>query len=273
MTLIFTHSQLCLHFLFSQSVLFWEGALIMNLRIAICDDDNKILRQINSHLFTYSMKHDDNFDISCYSSADELLNDYNGPGSFHVMLLDVEMPGMSGLELGQVIRNKPDRSVRIVYISNYPEYMQESFNVRAFYYLNKPVEYSRLSDVLDRIMDDYKGLESCRLTVESDNGIEVIDFIDILYIEALKDARNRLRLVMNTGELITRGNLSDYTDIQNNFYHVHRSYIVNLLHVHRIEQTTIYLDNNDSIPLSRRRQHEFKQLFSKQILKINQQSY
>ena len=121
----------------------------MKINIAICDDDITIIELIESFISSFHIKNDYNFDVSVskYNSAESLLNDYTVPESFDILFLDVEMPRMNGLALAQRIRNLPDNQVKIIFVSNYPEYMQESFDVQAFNYLKKPLSYERFSDV------------------------------------------------------------------------------------------------------------------------------
>ena len=63
----------------------------------------------------------------------------------------MEMPGRNGIETAQEIRNLPDRNVLIAFITSFPEYMQDSFDVQASQYLTKPISYELFEQKLDRL--------------------------------------------------------------------------------------------------------------------------
>lgn len=247
----------------------------MELNIAICDDEPQNIHLISSYISTYEIEYDDNFKVSAYNMAQSLLNNYKSSGTFHIIFLDVEMPDMSGLELAQKIRMLPDRKVKIVFISNYPKYMQDSFNVQAFHYLKKPVSYEQFKNIMKRLINELAEDTFSRLLITDGEISELIDYSDILYFETIKNERNRLRLVLRHCERIIRGTLSEYESILKDkaFFSPHRSYLVNLRHVHYIKKDCIALDNEISLPLSRHREKEMKKLFTKQILNIYQSNY
>lgn len=247
----------------------------MNLNIAICDDDPQQIQIISSYITTYEIEYDNDFRISAYSSTGSLLDAYNKPGVFHIIFLDVEMPDMSGLCLAEKIRSIPDRKVKIIFISNYPEYMQESFEVQAFHYIKKPVSYEQFKRIMNRIIDEFTENTFQRLIINNGECSELIEHSDILYFETVKNERNRLRIVLNNGERNIKGALSTYEALLKNnaFFSPHRSYIVNLRHVHLIKKDSIILDNNMEIPLSRRRERSMKELFTRQILSIYKNQY
>lgn len=247
----------------------------MNLNIGICDDEMQHVHQLNSYLNTYEIETDHNFGISSHITAADLLKAYKEPKPFHILFLDVEMPEMNGLELAKRIRSIPDKQVKIIFISNYPEYMQESFDVQAFYYLNKPVSYESLKDIMERIITEFTDDTFSRLVINNGDSSELINYADILYLEALKNERTTLRLVMTHGERIIKGTLSEYEELlkDTGFISSHRSFLVNLKHVKLIQKNRIVLNNECNVPLSRRREKDIKKIFAKQVLHMYQKNY
>ena len=112
----------------------------MKFNIAICDDEQNASTHLVELLRVLEVQHDYGFSITVYNSSKQLLDTYQTPHKYDILFLDVEMPELSGLELARIIRNLPDSAVKIIFTSNYPQYMQDSFNVSAFQYLQKPIQ-------------------------------------------------------------------------------------------------------------------------------------
>ena len=116
----------------------------MYFKTAICDDNITEINILTNYLKQYEIEYDIEFKTDLYSSADALIEKYISVGMYDLLFLDVEMPGKNGLDAASIIRQRGDRDVRIIFVSNYPEYMQDSFNVQAFHYLSKPLSYECL---------------------------------------------------------------------------------------------------------------------------------
>ena len=76
----------------------------MNLKIAICDDEKKDISKLQKYISQYNIKTDNNIMVSTYNSASKLLLDYNN-FSFDVVLLDIEMPNINGLDIARQLRD------------------------------------------------------------------------------------------------------------------------------------------------------------------------
>ncbi len=108
----------------------------MIFKVAICDDEANDIFLLKNHLQKIGADLDIDFEITTYNDSRLLLSDYVLPGTFHILFLDVEMPEPNGIAAAQRIRSLPDRDVRIVFVSSYPQYMKDSFNVQTFQYLH-----------------------------------------------------------------------------------------------------------------------------------------
>ena len=247
----------------------------MNLNIAICDDDIDEIKLISSLIDRYQIQYNNNIFIDTYTSPDSLLANYTHAGKYNILFLDVEMPGMNGLELADRIRRLPDKQVKIVFVSNYPEYMQDSFNVQAFHYIKKPLTFERFSDLLERIISEYEDNNSSKFVFKHEDHSELINMSDILYIETIKGRRDYIKIVTIDGEYEGKGSLSEYEEslASESFIAPHRSILVNLNHVKLIYKNELVLDDDSHVPLSRRREKEIRELFSRQYLTIHQKMY
>lgn len=242
----------------------------MNLKIAICDDNEQDIDRIHTCLEQYEIRHDIDFEVSQYTTPKSLLLAYDVGSLFHVLFLDVEMPEMNGIELAKHIRYQKDSHTIIVFISNYPRYMQDSFEVRPFHYLTKPLQEKEFTKVMSRIIQEYEDSKIHKLIILEDKQEELINLHDLLYIEALKTKKGYLLYRLNDHSLQGKGNLKDLVQelAPYHFFLCHRSILVNISYIHYIRGNSITLKNGSYLPLSRRKEKELKALFSKRILTL-----
>ena len=146
----------------------------MLFKVAICDDEEKDIQTIQRFLHIYEMQHDIDFEINTFQNSTKLLEKYDSAGRYNILFLDVEMPKLSGLEVAAHIREIPDRMAKIVFVSNFPEYMQDSFNVEAFHYFPKPFLFEDFEKLLFRIIKSYRESENASFLLKEDGAEEVI---------------------------------------------------------------------------------------------------
>lgn len=244
----------------------------MIFKVAICDDDKKDIQTIKQFLNTYEINYDIDFEISVFTDSRILLHTYNTSGKFHILFLDVEMPGMNGLELAKSIRNIPDKLVKIIFVSNYPEYMQDSFNVQAFQYFPKPLQYEKFQELMQRIITDYKESAVTKLLIKEDGAEELVYIEDIISIESTNSKKKQLCITLKDKKVTVQGILSDWNNMlgEYSFLSPCRGFLINLNHIHYIKEDDLIMSNNESIPMSRRQEKEIRKQFSKQLLNINQ---
>ena len=242
----------------------------MIFKVAICDDDKQDIEIIKKYLNDYSFQQDIDFEIYIFSNSELFLSQYTEPNTFHILFLDVEMPRMSGLEVATKIRQLPDKHAKIIFVSNYPEYMQDSFNVQAYHYLVKPLKYSTFSDVMGRILTDYQESHITKMLVKDDGQESLVFLNDIIAIESLDSKKKQLKIILSQKEIITTGLINEWEKELNsqNFVSPARGFLVNLLHIHFIEDTSLIMSNNINIPLSRRKEKELRSLFTKRLITI-----
>lgn len=240
----------------------------MNLKVAICDDEKEQLNILTDYLHKYELQSTIDFDITSFSSSSLLLQTYSVANMFHILFLDVEMPEINGLELANKIRALPDKNVHIIFVSNYPKYMQSSFNVQAYHYLQKPVAYKDFEQIMNRLVEDYEESSTYKLLIQSDGSEVIVNIRDILYIETIKNVRDKMHFHLAHETIEARGTLANYEGILKNhsFCLASRGYLVNLAHAKSLKKNDILLDNGETIPMSRRCEKEIHSKFSKNII-------
>lgn len=121
------------------------------LRIAVCDDEIKELNQTEKLLNAYLQAHPQlNGQVSTFSDAKSLLAQREVQGHFDLYVLDIIMPEMSGIETGRQLRALGDHG-EIIFLTNSNEFAADSYDVRAFFYLLKPVEKDKLFQVMNGV--------------------------------------------------------------------------------------------------------------------------
>ena len=242
----------------------------MTLNIAVCDDDFQQLNLLKSYLISYQMNYNVDFCVTYFNSGTELVNSLSS-NNYHVIFLDVEMPKYNGIEIAKMVRDLTGDFIKLVFISNYPQYMQQSFDVQAYHYLQKPLSYPTFETILSKLMSYYEGSTITKLLIKEDGGEELVLLNSILYIKTQKSKKGRLDFVLTDKILHAKGYLSDYEAELNahKFVNPFRGYLVNLDYIRYFKPDCLIMSNQDSIPLSRRKEKEIRALFNSHIIKIN----
>lgn len=103
----------------------------MILRIGICDDVQMNIACLTEHIRHYMASYNVQFEIESFTSGEKLLQAQK-ERPFHILLLDIEMPQINGITIAKYLRDELYDDVFIVFVTSYPEYMQESFEVQPF---------------------------------------------------------------------------------------------------------------------------------------------
>lgn len=242
----------------------------MNIKTALCDDSVNALNKLKDYLQQYELMHDVDFEITMFTSGEELLGKCIPHCPYQLLFIDVEMAGRNGIETASAIRENGNTDLKIIFVSSYPEYMQDSFLVQAFYYLTKPVSYSDFADVLDNIIRSLENSRVTKLLLQEDGSEQLINIQELIYIEVEKNNKNTLRFVTVSSEIRCHGTISDWKEELEPLHFVtpYRGLLVNLNHIRYICSNSLKLTGDREIPLSRRYEREIRSLFSRHLLTI-----
>ena len=153
------------------------------LRIAICDDEAQSVQQIKNFLQEYLHVHPElSGQIHSFSLGRELLYQAEESGGFDLYLLDIIMPGLNGIQTGRQLRQLGDGG-EIIYLTTSPDYAVDSYSVRAFFYLLKPLEKGRLFEVLDAAVKKLNDRRSKAVLIATKDGPRRLLLDQILYVE------------------------------------------------------------------------------------------
>ena len=154
----------------------------MKLKLAICDDDAKQRDYLTDIVTVWGKKNRHLIELKQYVSADSFLFDYEEEKDFDILLLDVEMPGRSGIELAKEVR-KENRAVQLIFITGFYEYFSDGFDVSALHYLIKPADAAKLTPVLDKAVSNLTNRMRSVLLSTSEGDVK-LSLADIIYAEA-----------------------------------------------------------------------------------------
>lgn len=218
----------------------------MTYKLAICDDETSVIEYVSSIVAAWATEYKHEIQLRIFSSAENFLFSYEEENDFDILLLDVEMGHMDGVSLAKTIR-KNNKTVQIVFITGYSDYIAEGYEVSALHYLMKPVKQEKLFEVLNRATEKLEKNERL-LTLELSGEMIRIPLHEIHYLDV-------------NGNYVTIHGKTDYTvkktlgemlkELDERFFKVGRSCIVNLNTVQRITKTDCYLSDGSILPLPR----------------------
>ena len=208
------------------------------IRILIGDDDagmRLVMRKLAEKAEDYEL-------VGEAEDGDQLIRLYDAEQP-EVVLMDVEMPGMTGIECARAIQDRNPRTV-IVFATAHEEYMKSAFEVYAFDYLVKPFRAERALETLARIRDRLRGerpdavLDAARparpetvqgrIMLKHREGMSFLDLKDIAMV--MRENRNTVILMRDGARFEVGDGMADLDERlpDDLFFRTHKSYIVNL---------------------------------------------
>ena len=218
------------------------------LNFAICDDEHIEIEHLSSLVREWAAKRDVSVRISDFESAESFLFSYEDDPSIDILLLDIQMQKMDGVDLARKIR-QDNENIQIIFITGYPDFIAEGYEVSALHYLMKPVKKEKLSEVLDKAIKRLSKLPEV-IMLEVESGVLRLSVDEILYIEVLD---HFLGVETTTEKHRVKMPLREFeTKLPDNFVRCHRSFIANMHYIKKITRTDVILDSGKTLPLSRR---------------------
>ncbi len=219
------------------------------IKIAICDDE-QALASANRKLTEQYMKDSQEPAIlEEYSSGEFLLADIQEGAYFDLILLDIEMPRKSGMEITPQIKQYLP-NVLIVFITSHLKYAIDSFALSIFRYIPKQELKPRLEQALHDALHYIKLEQNDVYTIQTQTRLEKILLKDILYIE--KSGKNALIVTFYNQTKVRKSLSQVYEEInRDEFIYIDRGCIVNIIHVMQIKNGEAVLKNGEAKAVSR----------------------
>lgn len=224
------------------------------MQIAICDDDSFFRSQLKDILIKYKSEKRVHIDIFEFESGESFLADNT---VWDVVFMDYQMNGLDGLETARVLRKK-NPICSIIFITAYPEFILESFEVQPFRFMLKPMEDKKIYDALNDYIKQQKLLYP--LIIVEDGEQKTVNSQDILYLEGdgkycivrtSKDTIHSSKTIAQVYKLLP----------EHCFYRVHKSYVVNMYCIDSFKNNIITLNNGEVAVIGRNHIAEFKRVY------------
>lgn len=221
----------------------------MDYSIAIVDDVLQDREYIAGLVYLWAREKGHTVTLKTFPSSEAFLFAREESKKTEMLLLDIEMGAMNGVELAKELRQvQKDTMLQLVFITGFPDFIAEGYEVDALHYLIKPVVPAKLFSVLDKAVTNLAKVEK-HLRVTYDRRMDFIPLSKIYYIEAQRqyvlihaeDGEYR----MKTSLAETKGALDEY------FFQCQRSFLVNLRYVAQVKNNCVILKNGIEVPIGR----------------------
>ncbi len=222
------------------------------LHIAYVEDDAETAATLKGYMGRYAAENDIIIEAEHFDNAEKLI--YNYGHRYDLLLLDIQLGGMTGMEAAEAVR-KLDPVVSIIFITSLVQYAVKGYEVDALDFIVKPVSYSRFALKMDKAMRVIGHNQEVSLSVSTKLGIKILSSRDIQYIEV-----SNHDLVYHTGKesYLARGSLGAVEEKlrESHFLRISASYLVNLEYITAVDGSALTMKNGDSVWISRAKKRE-----------------
>lgn len=227
------------------------------LHIAICDDDTRVVSQVETLTSHFFRTHCVDTKIQSYQCSENLMYDLQDGIYYDLLLLDIEMPGIDGMELAKNIHDTMP-TARIIFITSHLEYAITAYEFSVFRYIPKTVIDDKLPPALEDYYKLYRLERNEFYTVEIKNHVEQLPYREILYI--LKDGKYAVFHLTGGKTQSVRKTLAQVFEEMSKEYFcfADRGCIVNLANVVGIDDTGIFFPDDQRITISKANISDFK---------------
>ena len=231
------------------------------LKIAFCDDDLSVLNDIRVLLDQYRVERNQEIDYAAFHSPLDLLAEIERGTRFDILLLDVIMPGETGIDAAAEIRNYDD-NVKIIFLTSSSEFAVQSYTVGAYFYQLKPIWRESFFRLMDSAISACEKELNDSLILRCKSGITRIELRHLEYCEVI---HHTLLIHLSSGKVLestgTLDELSRQLESFAGFLRPHRSYLINLDYVQRLTYRAITMSCLAEIPLPRGKYQEIKDAY------------
>lgn len=230
------------------------------MRIAICDDEEAQRLLLQKYVEEWAQENGIHLETRLFVSGENFWFAWEDDSAYDLLVFDIEMGKLSGMELAAQIRRK-DEEIPILFVTGYDSYMAQGFEVAALHYLLKPLRKEKFFAVLDKFNRIRRRTQEEKILFRTEEGPLSLPASKIWYIEAMahqcvlytEDASHVL--CSSIGEMVKQ------LCGRQEFVRCHRSYLVNMQHISALVKPELVLDDGRRLPVSRSAEKAVGQAF------------
>lgn len=228
------------------------------LHIGICDDDRAAVESHRNITENCLRNCGSIGKIETYIASDNLLYDITEDGFFFdLILLDIEMPGNTGMEIAEKIKPYLP-NVKIIFITSHIEYAIDAYELSIFRYVPKPDIDKRLPAAIQDAVKLIELEDGKTYTIQTNSRLEKIPYREIYYIE--RDGKNAGITAVSGISKVRKSLQQVYSELEaDEFIFIDRGCIVNMIHIMQIKEGMAVLKNGETLPISRSHLQEVKE--------------
>lgn len=229
------------------------------LKILICDDDIKIIDEIQEYLNTYSQKHKILFETNAFNSSTAAAK---SSYAYDMAFIDIEMPSVNGLTLASLLKEK-NKNIIIFIVTSFGCYLDDAMDLDVFRYLTKPIDSNRFYRALKTALERYHS-DTQVIALEDYDECYTVFTKDILYITT---ENKRAVIVTKQGKYLSNQRISYWKDKLKDIDYLvqtHYSYIVNMRYIGNFNKKDLCIEADNqkfTLPISQRKYSDFKKAY------------
>ena len=232
------------------------------IRIALCDDDKKILDEVVLYIKKYEENNQNlNIEVFSFDSVKSLKNKLDDNNSFDIFILDIYIGDELGTEFAKDIRRRGIENP-IIFLTTSIEHAPEGYELGTLRYLLKPINVRKFNEAIDVAIQQAEKLVERLIKLKTENGVESINASQIMYSEAY--GHYQYLILENGQQLRVRITVTGLYEIlikSGGFIRVGSAYIINLRNMKNVSTSQVHLYNDITIPIPRGKHTEIKNAF------------
>jgi DNA-binding LytR/AlgR family response regulator len=230
------------------------------IKLAICDDDVHSIKRTSDIVAEVANNIRRTIEIDTYSNAGDILHRLlQKKESLDILVLDIDMPEMTGLELAERLRSGGENLI-IIFLTAHDSYVYKAIEYTPFRYVRKGCAKTELPIALKAAVQLIESQSDSSIVLRTEDGDERVSLSEILFYEL--DLRRKIIVQLHNGKSIvtTRMTIKDMqTQIsESRFIPLHRSMVVNASHVRSIKDAVVTLNSGEKLIVSRPQVKEVK---------------
>lgn len=229
--------------------------------VALCEDENIVSEEQELICREILNKLNIQYSISIFNNSNDFLKAFLEGAKFNLVLLDIIMDGINGMELAKKVREK-DNNVSIAFITSSPDYVFQGYDVNALHYLMKPVNGLAIGKL---IASDYKKrTENDYFVFESSAGTYQADLKDVIYLET---KGRKVFVKLKSDEIYYVGKIAELLNLlpDNRFFRCHQSFAINISNIRELTRYTAIAVDGTKIPISRSFTKDVQRVFIQKL--------